>query len=106
MTDTSTQGAAPAAPEQPILVNAQPATDQVEAGLRMLLFAASAVLTALGYTGMAGKASQLLLAIGPVASLITFVWSQVSTRIKSQKAAVMATILPDNVAATKPGWVK
>jgi uncharacterized membrane protein YtjA (UPF0391 family) len=106
MTDTPTPGAAPAAPAQPILVNAQPATDQVEAGFRMTLFAISAVAGALGYTGVAGKASALLMAVSPVAGLIVFVWSQISTRLKSQKAAAMANALPNEVAMTKPGWVK
>lgn len=90
----------------PIQVNATPATDQVEAGLRMLLFAVSAVSTSLGYLGVAGKAHALLTSVGAVAGLVVFVWSQLSTRVKSVKAAQMANALPNSVASTKPGWIK
>ncbi len=90
----------------PIAVNATPKTDQVEAGLRMVLFAVAAVAGALGYTKAAGQASALLAAVAPVAALIVFGWSQMSTRIKSRNAATMANALPDTIATTKPGWVK
>ena len=90
MTDTS-----------PIVVNGNPVRDQVEAGLRLLLGAVGGILAALGYTGAAGKASALLLAVGPVAALVAFVLGQIKTRSLSKRAAAMARLLPDSAAMTK-----
>ena len=92
----------PADPVPPvIMVNADPMKDQVETGLRYLLLALGAIAGALGWTRTAGTASALMLAVGPVAMLVAFVWGQVKTRTLSRKASTMAAHLPDSVAQTK-----
>lgn len=85
----------------PIVVNATPTVDMWQAGLRYAITAASAVLAALGYAGLAGKASALLLAVGPVAALGAFLWGLWATRKSSNTKTELANMLPDDKAQTK-----
>lgn len=96
MTDPNAQDAAP-----PVVVNDNPVQDQAEAGFRLAIVAAGAVLGALGYEHAAGKVSALLLAVGPMAALAAYVWGIVKTGTLSSKASFMAKQLPNSIARTK-----
>lgn len=87
--------------DTPIQVNADPTKDQIEALVRQIILTVSAIASALGYAGFAGKASALLMASGVIAGLISLVWGQVKTRTLSKKAAAMASLLPDHLAQSK-----
>ncbi len=101
MTEPTSPAPPAAAACAPIEVNADPARDQIEAGVRQTLLAISAVAGALGYARVAGQASALLMASGALAGLIAFVWGQVRTRALASKAAAMAKALPDSVARAR-----
>ncbi len=73
---------------------------QVETLLRYLLMAAGAILTALGFTHAAGAASLLLLAIGPVASLIAYVMGVLKVRADAQRMADLQARVPNSIART------
>lgn len=85
----------------PIVVHETPTVAMWQTGLRYAITAVAAVLAALGYTGAAGKASALLLAAGPVAGLLAFLWGLWATRSNGKKLAAMANQLPDAIATTK-----
>ncbi len=85
----------------PIVVNANPAVDQIQAGLRLTIVAAGSVAGALGFVRATHTIDGLLLAVGPVAALIAYVWALVKTRTLSLKASSMAAMLPFHVAQTK-----
>lgn len=94
--------------DQPIVVNANPLTDQASALLRVAVIALGAVAAAFGFAKASGTletianlAGPIVTAVSAVVALGTLVWSQIKTRLLSQKAATMANALPDSVATTK-----
>lgn len=87
--------------QTPIIVNATPTQDQIQSGLRYILTALSAVAMALGFSGVAGKFTALLMAVGPMSAAVAFLWGQWSARHKAKQAATMAKALPDSVAQIK-----
>lgn len=91
----------PTQTNSPIMVWATPTPDQVMTGLRYTLLAVSSVASALGLEKLAGGASALLAAVGPIAVVVVFIWGQLVTRATSKQKAIMATALPDSIAQTK-----
>ena len=93
--------------DQPIIVNADPTKDQIEAGLRQFIIAAGPLVTFLAATGWGQKIglssdwNVFVGAIGGIATVVTFIWGQIKTRTTSQKAAAMANMLPDAQAHVK-----
>lgn len=87
--------------QPPLAVNSNPAPDMFAAGLRYILMAAAAVAGALGYTGWAGKFSALLMAVGPVAAAVAFIWGQYSSWRKSKEIAKLVPHVADDVAVFK-----
>lgn len=86
---------------EPIIVNANPAVDQIQAGLRLTIVAAGSVAGALGFVHATHTIDSLLLAVGPVAAAVAYIWALVKTRVLSKKASAMAAMLPFHVAQTK-----
>jgi hypothetical protein len=84
--------------DAPIIVSATPNVAMWQTALRYAITAIAAVLAALGYTGAAGKASALLLAVGPVAAFLAFLWGLRATSQNGKKLAILADAAPDNVA--------
>jgi len=102
MTDTE-----PLTPS-PIIVNANPAQDQLEAGVRQFLSVIGLFLPLVGLAKYTGTLNWLIANATIVSALLSaaiglgaIVWGQWKTRVISQKSAAMATILPDSVATTK-----
>jgi hypothetical protein len=83
----------------PVIVNANPAQENVESLVRQILLVAAGVASALGYSGVAGKFGALLGMAGPIAGLIVIVIGQLKT-FKLAHAA-----LPTTPVETKPGWL-
>lgn len=86
---------------QPIVVHATPTQPQVEAAIRQIILALGPVATLIGYQGWAGASSAILAAVGPIATVIVFLWGQYETRKNAKKAVAMADALPDSVAKTR-----
>ncbi len=86
-------------PIVPIEVNADPVTDQIGAGIRLTLVALGSVAGALGYAGLAGKFSALVLVAGPVAAAVAYVWGIYKTGRLSAKASSLVQHIGDDTVA-------
>lgn len=82
-----------------ITVHATPTTPQIQAAIRQVILALSAVLTTVGANGLAGQLDGLLTYTGIVAGVIAFLWGQYATRKTAKKAAALAVAAPNG--ATK-----
>jgi hypothetical protein len=94
MTDP-TQAAAP------IVVNANPNQDALQTLVRQVIVVAGVVTSALGFTHLAGDFSALLVAAGPIATLIAAAMEVWKSHALASKASTMASALPNSVATTK-----
>lgn len=92
---------------QPIVVPASPTAPQIAAGLRQIILALGSVIAALESMGIGDKfhlsadLNNALGYVGGAAAVIALIWGQLATRSNAQKAAVMASALPDTTAVTK-----
>ena len=91
-----------------IIVNANPAQDQLEAGVRQFLAVVGLVLPIVGLIKYSGLLSILVANSTTVTALISaiiglgaLIWGQWNTRVLATKAAAMANKLPQEVASTK-----
>lgn len=94
-------------PASPIIVNASPLKDQIEAGLRQAVTVLGPIVTILAATGWGQKIglsndfSVFVESIGAISTIAALVIGQMKTRSTSQKAASMANQLPNTIAQTK-----
>ena len=92
----------PTAP--PIIVNATPASDQWQAGARqaaLILGPLAAFAAQSGKLHLAGWLNLVITILGPAAALASLVMGQIKTRHDSQRQAVMADKLPNEIAQVK-----
>lgn len=87
-------------PTQPgqIRVHDSPTQVQLEGLLRDGIKVLGTAATFAGATGLAGKLDGLALVVGPLATIISLVWSQVVVRMRAQHAITMANKLDDKDA--------
>lgn len=88
-------------PSTPIMVNPYPTQDQIAAGIRQTILILGSVAGALGAAKVAGELNTLLVIVGPIAALISFVLGQLHTRSASKKLAITAAAAPNAVAQVK-----
>lgn len=92
---------------EPIKFDATPTPAQLAAGIRQWGLIIGSALGALGlFPGIADwlekiGSPELAGAVGVVATVIAFVWGQVSTRKQAKKLAVAGSAAPDTVAVPK-----
>lgn len=90
-----------------VVVNATPGPDQINAGVRQFITALGPVVALLAQTpwgakiGLTGYWAAIVSASGIIAAVVSIVAGQLKTRSMSNKAAAMASALPDTVAVTK-----
>jgi hypothetical protein len=96
MTDTSSTGAAPAAPA-PIVVNQSPVPDQVESQIGPLVAAAGGVVTAFGL--MAPTKWAALAGLLPI--VLTMGWRYYRSTQNHAQRVIMADAAPDAVAVVR-----
>lgn len=83
----------------PIVVNADPRVDQWQAALRLVFVAGGSLAGALGYAGLAGKFSALVLVAGPLAAAAAAVWALVKTGNLASKASTLVQHISDTTVA-------
>lgn len=95
-------------PPTPIQVNADPKVDQLAAGVRQLALALGVLAGAFGFAKythildlIATQAAPIAMGIGGITTVVAAVVGQLKTRAISQKAATMASALPDSIAQLK-----
>lgn len=79
--------------DKPIVVNPNPAADQIWVAVRDILKVAGGVLVARG----ALDAAELEMAIGAIMIIAPMVWAQLRTRRVTSRLAVLAESAPDAV---------
>lgn len=87
-------------PSAPVVVNGSPSAVQIEAGIRQLIMIVGSVAAAFGAKGMAGDLNGVLAIVGPLATVVAFIWGQMATRSKAKAAITIANMLPDSKATT------
>ena len=91
----------------PIIVNSDPMKDQIAAGLRQAVTVIGplvAVLAATGWgqkIGLSADFNIFVSAIGTISAIAALIVGQIKTRSMAQKAAAMASQLPNKVAMTQ-----
>lgn len=94
-------------PSTQIVVNADPRQDQYEAALRQAISVLGPMIAVLAQTpwaqhiGLAGWWAAFVSGSSSVATIAALIVGQLKTRTISQKAAAMASQLPNAVAVTK-----
>ena len=88
-------------PATPIVVPATPASDQLASGLRSVILGLGVIATTLGATKFAGTLNGLLEAAGPIAAVVSVVWSQWNAHSQHAQKVTMANAAPDSVAVVK-----
>ena len=89
--------------QSPIVVSAQ-----IAAGLRQAVTVLGPVITLLAATGWGQKIglnvyfTAFVGSIGAISTVAAIIIGQLKTRSMAQKAATMATILPNHIATTTP----
>ncbi len=86
----------------PIVANANPTPDQIATGLRQFVLIVAPVLTTLGYAKLAGELNSLLVIVGPIATIVVFIWGQLHSRQNAKDKATLAAAAPDSVGVVKP----
>lgn len=85
----------------PIVVNANPAVDQMVVAVRQLIIVLSPIATYYGAEHLSTVLGQLSAVLGPAATVITLIMGQLHSRHQSQKLVKMAGALPNSIAKVK-----
>ncbi len=91
----------------PIVVSATPTKDQIASGLRQAVTVLGPVVTMLAATGWGQKIglsvyfTAFIGSIGAISTIAAIVIGQLKTRSMAQKAAMMASKLPNSIAQAK-----
>lgn len=94
-------------PPAPIVVEADPLKEQIEAGLRQAVTVIGPIVTMFAASGWGEKIglatwfTAFVGSIGAISTIVAIVIGQLKTRDSSQKAAAMAAQLPNTIAQTK-----
>lgn len=93
--------------QPPVVVNATPGPDQINAGVRQFITALGPVVALLAQTpwgakiGLTGYWAAIVSASGIIAAVVSIVAGQMKTRSMATKAIVMANAVPDTVATIR-----